>query len=90
MLQTGYWCEKTRDRLLEVLRAKHPEARTLTTASLTTYTGCPTELTPVDIQCSSSSTRLLESGPPGVWRGAPLTTGPPFSHTGLPAVALLP
>ena len=27
-----------------------------------------------------------EAGPPGVWRAAPLTTGPPPSHTGRPAV----
>ena len=35
--------------MLEVLRAKHPEARPPTAASLTPYTGCPPELTPVDI-----------------------------------------
>ena len=32
-----------------MLHTKHPEARTPTAASLTTYTGCPPELTPVDI-----------------------------------------
>ena len=35
--------------MLEVLSAKHPEARTPTAAILTTYTRCPPELTPVDI-----------------------------------------
>ena len=35
--------------MLEVLRSKHPEARTPTAACLTNYTGCPPELTPVDI-----------------------------------------
>ena len=49
VLQPGDRCEKTGDRVLEVLRAKHPEARTLTAASLTSYTGCPPDLTPVDI-----------------------------------------
>ena len=37
------------DRVLEVLRAKYTEARPPTAASLTPYTGCPPELTPVDI-----------------------------------------
>ena len=32
-----------------MIRAKHPEALTSTAASLTTYTVCPPELTPVDI-----------------------------------------
>ena len=32
-----------------MLRSKHPEARTPTAASLSTYTGCPLELTPLDI-----------------------------------------
>ena len=32
-----------------MLRAKHPEARPPTAVSLTPYTGCPPELTPVDI-----------------------------------------
>ena len=49
VLQPGDRCEKTGDRVLEVLRSKHPEAQTPTAASLTTYTGCPPELTPVDI-----------------------------------------
>ena len=49
MLQPGDRCKKTGDRVLEVLRAKHLEARTPTAACLTSYTGCPPELTPVDI-----------------------------------------
>ena len=44
VLQWDDRCEKTGDRVLEVLRAKHPEARTPTAASLTTYTRCPPEL----------------------------------------------
>ena len=35
--------------MLDVLRAKHPEARPLTAASLTPYIGYPRKLTPVDI-----------------------------------------
>ena len=49
MLQLGGRCEKTGDQVLEVLRAYHPEAQTPTAASLTSYTGCPPELTPVGI-----------------------------------------
>ena len=49
VLQLGDRYKKTGDRVLLVLRAKHPEARTPTAASLTSYTGCPPELTPVDI-----------------------------------------
>ena len=49
VLQPGSRCEKKGDRVLEVLRTKHPEAWTLTAASLTPYKGCPPELAPVDI-----------------------------------------
>ena len=49
VLQPGGRCEKTRDRVLEVLHAKHPEAWPPTAAILTPYIGCPPELTPVDI-----------------------------------------
>ena len=35
--------------MLEVLRTKHPEARTPTAASLDSYTGRPPKFTPVDI-----------------------------------------
>ena len=49
VLQPGDSCEKTGDGVLEVFRAKHPEVRTLTVVCLTSYTGCPPELTPVDI-----------------------------------------
>ena len=45
----GKRCTKTGDRVLEVLRTKHPEARTPTAASLDSYTGHPPELTLVDI-----------------------------------------
>ena len=34
---------------MEVLRTKHPKARTPTAASLDSYPGRPSELTPVDI-----------------------------------------
>ena len=40
---------KTGDWVLEVLRAKQPEARTPTAACLESYTGCPPDITPVDI-----------------------------------------
>ena len=49
MLQPGDRCEKTGDQVLEVIRAKHPEARTPTVACLTSYTRCPPEITLVDI-----------------------------------------
>ena len=49
VLHPGDQCNKTGYRVLEVLRAKHPEARTPTAACLTSYTGCPPELTLVDI-----------------------------------------
>ena len=49
VLQPSGRCEKTGDQVLEVLRAKHPEARLPTSASLTPYTGCPQELTLVYI-----------------------------------------
>ena len=49
VLQPGDRCEKTGDRVLEVLRAKHPEARTPTEVFLTIYTGRPQEITPADI-----------------------------------------
>ena len=49
VLQPGERCEKTGDRLLEMLCAKHPEARMPTAACLTSYTRCPPELTPVGI-----------------------------------------
>ena len=35
--------------MMEVLRAKYPEAQTTTAASLGSYPHCPLELTPVDI-----------------------------------------
>ena len=55
------YSEKTGDQVLEVLRAKHPEAWTPTAASLTTYTGCPLELTLVDITDSDCAIRDRKS-----------------------------
>ena len=49
VLQLGDQCKKTGDRVMEVLCAKHPEARTPTAASLELYPDRPPELTPVDI-----------------------------------------
>ena len=49
VLQPGDRCTKTGDRVMEVLRAKHPEARTPTAVSLESYPDRPPELTPVDI-----------------------------------------
>ena len=49
VLRTGDNCTKTRYRVMEVLRTKHPEAWTPTAAILDYYKGQPTELTPVDI-----------------------------------------
>ena len=49
VLQPGNRCTKTGDRVMEMLRTKHPEARTPTAASLNSYMGRPPELTPVDI-----------------------------------------
>ena len=48
VLQPGDRCEKTGDRVLEVLRAKHPEAQTPTAVCLESYMGRPLDLTPVD------------------------------------------
>ena len=48
VLQPGDRCTKTGDRVMEVLRKKHPEARTHKTANLDSYPGRPPELTPVD------------------------------------------
>ena len=41
VLQPGDWFTKTGDQVMEVLRAKHPEARTLTAASLDSYPDHP-------------------------------------------------
>ena len=49
VLQLGDRCKKRGDRVLEVLRVKHPESPTPTAAFLGSYTGRPPELTPVDI-----------------------------------------
>ena len=47
VLQPGDRCTKTGDQVMEVLRAKHPEAQTPTTARLDSYPDRPLELTPV-------------------------------------------
>ena len=49
VLQPGDRCTKTRDRVMEVLQSKHPEARTPTAASLDLYPDGPLDLTLVDI-----------------------------------------
>ena len=49
VLQPGDRCKKTGDQVMEVLRTKHPEARTPTAAILDSYMGRPPELTLVDI-----------------------------------------
>ena len=48
VLQPGERCAKMGDWVLEVIRAKHLEARTLTASCLESCTGCTPELTPVD------------------------------------------
>ena len=50
VLQPGDRCTKTGDRVMEMLRAKHLEAKTPTEASLELYPDHPLELTPVDIK----------------------------------------
>ena len=42
-------CTKTGERVMEVLRTKHPDARPPSTASLDTYPNNPPEMVPVDI-----------------------------------------
>ena len=49
VLQPGDRCMDTGDHVMEVLRTKHPEARTPTVASLDYYPVRPPELTPVGI-----------------------------------------
>ena len=48
-MQPAEHCTKTGDRVMEVLRTKHPNKRPLSAASQDTYTGRPPELVPVDI-----------------------------------------
>ena len=69
VLQSGYRYEKTGDRVLEVLRAKHLEAWTPMLACSESYTGRPPELTPVDITDDTVTVvagRLLGGAGPGV------------------------
>ena len=49
VLQPGDRCTKTGDRVMEVLRAKNPEAWTPTAEILDSYPDRPLELTPADI-----------------------------------------
>ena len=68
VLQPGDWCTKTGDQVMELLRTKHPETRTLTAASLDSYPGRPPELTPVDItkdMVTAVVGRLLGGAGPG-------------------------
>ena len=49
VLQPEGRCTKTGDRVIEVLHAKHPDARPSSAASLDAYPGPPSEMVPVDI-----------------------------------------
>ena len=70
VLQPGDRCTKTGERVMEVLRTKHPEAWTPTLASLDSYPGRLPELTPVEITkdtVTAVAGRLLGGvGPGGV------------------------
>ena len=68
VLQPGDRYTKTRDQVMEVLRAKHPETRTPTAASLESYPDLPPELTPMDITNDTVTAvmgRLLVEARPG-------------------------
>ena len=49
VLQPAELCTNTGERVMEMLRTKHPEARPPTAASLDLYPYRPPELVPVDI-----------------------------------------
>ena len=49
VLQPDDHCTKTGERVMEVLRTKHPDARPLLAASLDVYPNNPPEMVPVDI-----------------------------------------
>ena len=49
ILQSGERCKKMGERVMEVLRTKHPEACTPTASSLDSYSDRPPDLVPVDI-----------------------------------------
>ena len=49
VLQPGEWCSNTEDRVMEVLRAKHPEAQAHTLARLYSYLDRPPELVSVKV-----------------------------------------
>ena len=68
VLKPGDQCTKTGDQVMDVLCAKHPEARTPTWASLESYLGRPLELTQVDITKDTVTTvpgRLRGGAGPG-------------------------
>ena len=49
VLQLVEICTKTGERVMEVMRTKHPDSRPSSTASLDTYSDRPPELVPMDI-----------------------------------------
>ena len=49
VVQPTELCTNTGERVMEVLRTKHPDARPPTATSLDTYPDPPTELVPMDI-----------------------------------------
>ena len=68
MLQPEGRCTKTGDRVVEVLHAKHPDARPPSAASLDAYPGPPPEMVPVDITddvVSAVTGRLSGGAGPG-------------------------
>ena len=78
VIQPGDKCKKMGDRVMEVLRTKHPEARTPTAASLDSYLGRPLELTPVDItkdMLTAVAATLSGGGGPGGQTPFHCTTG---------------
>ena len=68
VLQPGYWCTKTGERVMELLHTKHPESQTPTAASLESYPNRLPELSPVDITddtVTAVAGRLLGGAGPG-------------------------
>ena len=68
VLQPGYRCTKTGEKVMEVLCTKHQEARTPTSDSLDSYPDRPPELVPVDITddtVMAVAGRLLGGAGPG-------------------------
>ena len=78
VLHPGDRCTNTGDRVIEVLRTKHPEARTPTAASLDSYMGRPPKLTLVDIteeMVMAVAGRLSGGARPGVQNPCHCNTG---------------